>query len=71
MIWSLRRKGLQAIFQKVSKAGIQPSHAARFQLLLTDLNVAQNPEQMNAPAWTLHKLGGDLGGFWSLRFDGN
>lgn len=71
MIRSFRHKGLQAFFQKGSKAGIQPSHAARLQLLLTALNVAKKPEQMNAPSWALHKLSGDLGGFWSLRVDGN
>lgn len=71
MIRSFRHKGLQAFFQKGSKAGIQPSHAARLQLLLTALNIAQKPEQMNAPSWALHKLSGDLGGFWSLRVDGN
>jgi len=45
MIKSFRHKGLQAFFEKGSKAGIQPKHADR----LGVLDSASGPDDMNAP----------------------
>lgn len=58
MIKSFRHKGVQAFFETGSRAGIQPSHAKRLQILLTTLNVASSAEDMSAPGWKLHKLSG-------------
>ena len=71
MIKTFRHKGLEAFYRTGSKAGIQPAHAAKLQVLLTALDAAEAPEQMNAPGWRLHKLTGDLEGFWSVSVNGN
>jgi plasmid maintenance system killer protein len=45
MIGSFRHKGIEKFFLTGSKAGIQPSHAAKLKDQLTVLNAATKPEQ--------------------------
>jgi proteic killer suppression protein len=71
MIKTFRHKGLEVFFRTGSKAGIQPHHAVRLQIQLTALNMAKQPEDMNAPGWRLHPLGRDLAGHWSVWVNGN
>ncbi len=71
MIGSFRHKGLEAFYRTGSKAGIQPAHSAKLRVLLTALDAADAPGQMNAPGWRLHKLTGDWVGFWSVSVNGN
>jgi toxin HigB-1 len=54
-----------------SKAGIQPGHAARLRRLLTALNVASQPADMDAPGNSLHPLKAELIGHWSVKVSGN
>ena len=71
MIKSFRHKGLQDFFEAGSKAGIQPSHAAKLRIQLTRLDVAVSPGDMNAPGWRLHQLSGNLAGHWAITVNGN
>ncbi len=72
MIKSFRHKGLQAFFDRGSKAGIQASHAPRLARQLARLNEASSAQDMNVPGWRLHPLSGrDLGGHWSVWVNGN
>jgi toxin HigB-1 len=71
VIRSYRHKGLKKFAQTGSKAGIQPSHASRLRRLLTALDVASAPADMNAPGNNLHSLKGDLANHWSVSISGN
>jgi proteic killer suppression protein len=71
MIRSYRHKGLRRFAETGSKAGIQPAHASRLRVLLTALDAASNPEDMNAPSYKLHPLHGDLAGHWAASVSGN
>jgi proteic killer suppression protein len=71
MIKSFKHKGLEAFFLSGSKKGIQPHHAAKLQVQLATLDNAAGPEDMNAPAWRLHPLSGNLAGHWSVTVSGN
>lgn len=71
MILSFRHKGLERFFRSGSRSGIQPEHAAKLRLLLTALDHAVAPKDMNAPGWRLHRLTGALTGFWSVSVSGN
>jgi proteic killer suppression protein len=71
MIKSFRHKGLKQFAESGSKAGIQPKHAPQLTRLLTALDVAVRPEDMNAPGYDLHPLKGDLAGHWSVSVSGN
>ncbi len=71
MIRTFRHAGLEAYYRTGSKAGIQPHHAAKLCVLLTALDGAKSPQDMNAPAWRLHGLSGTLAGHWSVWVNGN
>lgn len=71
MIKTFRHKGLEAFFKTGSRAGIQPSHAKKLRLLLTALDNAKRPDDMNAPSWKLHRLTGDHSGHYSAQVSGN
>jgi proteic killer suppression protein len=71
MIRSFRHKGLQRFAETGSKAGIQPVHAKRLRILLTALDAASGPSDMNAPGYDLHPLRGNLEGHWSVSISGN
>jgi proteic killer suppression protein len=71
VIKSFRHKGIQRFFETGSKAGIQPKHAARLNAQLTLLDAVKRPELMNAPAWRLHSLHGELEEHWAVKVDGN
>lgn len=71
MIKSFRHKGLKLFAETGSKAGIQPRHAARLRRLLTALNVASQPRDMDAPGNNLHPLKAELADHWSVKVNGN
>ncbi len=71
MIKSFRHKGIEAFFLTGSKAGIQTHHAAKLRIMLTALNNARKPGDLNAPGWRFHKLSGNLKGFFSITVNGN
>jgi toxin HigB-1 len=71
MIRSYRHKGLQLLAETGSKAGIQPAHARKLRNLLTALDAATKPADMNAPGYGLHALRGNLEGHWAVSVSGN
>ena len=71
MIVSYRHKGLKKFAETGSKSGIQPKHAERLRRLLTALDAASGPEDMNAAGSGLHPLKGNLHGHWSVTVSGN
>jgi toxin HigB-1 len=71
VIKSFRQRGIEQFFNKGSKGGIQPKHAEKLCKQLFALNNARQAKDMNAPAWRLHPLRGDLAGHWSVDVSGN
>lgn len=71
MIKSFRHKGLEDFFVHGKKSGIQPHHAAKLNAQLGVLGIAEGPEEMDLPGWRLHRLSGDLKGFWSVTVNAN
>ena len=71
MIKHFRHRGLQAVFEQGSKAGIQPHHAARLARQLKHLDRSKLPADMNVPGWKLHPLSGQLENLWSVWVNGN
>jgi len=71
MIRSYRHKGLQLFAETGSKAGIQPAHSRKLRILLTALDAASTPGDMNAPGYGLHPLRGELEGHWAVSVSGN
>ena len=71
VIKSFRHKGLQAFFERGSKAGIQAAHTPKLARQLARLDQALQPQDMNLPGWALHSLQGSLAGHWSVSVNGN
>ncbi|MCT6881301.1 MAG: type II toxin-antitoxin system RelE/ParE family toxin [Snodgrassella alvi] len=71
MIKSFKHKGLEQFYLSSNKAGIKAAHSAKLKLLLTALNAATQPQDMNAPSWKLHQLKGNLQGHWAVTVNGN
>jgi toxin HigB-1 len=68
---SYRHKGIRQFAETGSKAGIQLEHATRLRRILSALDAATCPANMNAPGYALHPLRGDLEGHWAVRVSGN
>ena len=71
MIRSFRHKGLQRFFETGSKSGIRAAHERRLRLMISRLDDATGPKDMDAPGWKLHALKGDLKGHWAVWVDAN
>jgi len=71
VIKSFRHKGLQAFFERGTKAGIQAAHAPKLARQLARLDEAQSAQDMNLPGWGLHALHGDLQNHWAVSVNGN
>lgn len=71
MIKSWRHKGLKLFYETGNTAKIQVKHADKLHDILQVLDVATAPEQMNFPGLGLHKLTGQLKGFYSVKVSSN
>lgn len=71
MIKSFKHKGLEQFYKTGSKAGIQTTHCTKLRILLTALDAATQPNDMNAPNWRLHQLKGNLREYWAVTVNGN
>lgn len=52
-------------------AGIQAKHQNRLRLILSNLNQAESPDDMDLPGLKLHELKGERKGIWSVVVNGN
>lgn len=71
MIIGFRHKGLEIFYRTGSTQGIQAAHAKKLAMILSLLDAAQVPTDLNLPALRLHPLKGDLAGQWSVWVNGN
>ncbi|MEQ1737752.1 MAG: type II toxin-antitoxin system RelE/ParE family toxin [Rhodoglobus sp.] len=71
MIKSFRHKGLRALFEAGSAAGVQPSHSKRLRMQLAALDSAHTIDDMDVPGFRLHPLKGGMAGRWSIAVNGN
>ena len=66
MIESFAHKGLKRLYEKDDARGVSAEHVEKITLILTTLDAAETIEAMNLPSFRLHRLTGDLKGFWSV-----
>ena len=71
MIQSFRHKGLERLYKRANRKGVQAAIVNKVERILGRLDVASAPEQMDLPGWQLHPLKGDLKGYWSVWVNGN
>lgn len=71
MIISFRHKGLEAFYRSGTTRGIQAAHVSKLSRILSALDVAAGPAELNHPGYKLHPLKGDMEGHWSIWVNGN
>ena len=67
----IARKGLRRFHEHDDARGLNPAHVERIRRILTVLQDAQGPSNVDLPGWRLHRLHGDMHGQWSIRVSGN
>lgn len=71
MIISFKHKGLERFYKSGSTSGIKVIHAKRLHLILSNLDQAELPSDMDLPGLRLHELKGNMKGIWSVTVSGN
>jgi toxin HigB-1 len=71
VIVSFRHKGLEALYRRDSKAGIEANHEAKLRRVLSALDVSRSPADLQIPGFRIHQLHGRRKGYWSIWISGN
>jgi proteic killer suppression protein len=71
MIRTIRHRGLKRLYERNDASKVDPRLLDKVRRVLTALQAAGTPEDMDLPGYVLHPLTGDLRGFWSVRVSGN
>ncbi len=71
MITSFVHKGLERFYKTGKSSGNQAKHAKRLRLILTNLDQAESPKDMDLPGLQLHELKGIRKNIWSVSVSGN
>ena len=71
MIISFIHKGLEKFYKTGKASGITVAHFQRVRLILSTLDQAECPNDMDLPALRLHELKATRKGIWSVRVTGN
>jgi toxin HigB-1 len=71
VIGNIRHKGLAALYYDDQPKGVKQSLVKRLRHILALLASAVTVEDMDLPGLRLHKLKGDLGGFYAVFVSGN
>ncbi len=81
MVKRIRHRALRRLYEDGGIRGLNADHAPRLRLILTALDAAEVPGDMDIAGWRLHRLKGARRGEWSVwvsanwrvtfRFDGH
>ncbi|MBL8655027.1 MAG: type II toxin-antitoxin system RelE/ParE family toxin [Alphaproteobacteria bacterium] len=71
MIVSFRHKGLKRFYEDDDPRRLPPDMVPRIRAILSALDVAIDPAEMDLPSFRLHALKGDLRGFWAVTVRAN
>jgi proteic killer suppression protein len=71
MIRSFKHRGLKRLYERDDRSGIRGDLLDMVEDILARLDDAGTPQAMNLPGYRLHKLKGDLKGFWSVTVRAN
>ncbi|WP_419811701.1 type II toxin-antitoxin system RelE/ParE family toxin [Bacterioplanoides sp.] len=71
MIVSFQHKGLKAFYETGNTKGIQAKHAKKLREILTLLDVASSSQDLQFHWLKLHRLSGQLEGYYSVWVNGN
>jgi proteic killer suppression protein len=62
---------LKRLYKRDDRSGVGSDILERTERILAVLDSATTPQALNVPAYRLHRLKGDLEGFWSVTVRAN
>ena len=71
MITAIRHKGLEAFYRDGLAKGLPQKLVKRISAILPALDVADSPEELDLHGLRLHKLKGEVEGYWAVSVSGN
>ncbi|MCY3555817.1 MAG: type II toxin-antitoxin system RelE/ParE family toxin [Gemmatimonadetes bacterium] len=71
MIISFRNRGLKRLYDYGSAKGIRTDLVRKITHILSDLDAATKPSDLDLPGYRLHPLKGSLKEFWSVSVSAN
>lgn len=71
MIRSFRQRGLKRLYEKGDESRVNQNQLSKIKRILSMLDAATKPEDMDIPGWRFHPLRGDLKDHYSVWVSGN
>ena len=71
MDMKIKHAGLRRLYEANHSRGLDPRHVHRLRRILTALDQASYPREIERPGFRLHPLKGARRGQWSIRVSGN
>ena len=71
MIESFRHKGLKRFYEKYDRSGLPADQLAKIKRILSSLDAAESPEELDLPTFHFHSLTGGRKGFFSVTVHAN
>ena len=68
---TFRHRGLKRLFQDGDAGKVQADQLKRIVDVLSHLDTAVRPAEIDLPGYRLHPLKGDMKGYWSVSITGN
>jgi proteic killer suppression protein len=66
MIRGFQHRGLKLLYDKDDRRGVSAENVEKTARVLARLDVVTLPEQLRLPGFGLHRLEGDLAGYWTI-----
>ena len=71
MIHRFQHRGLSRLYVDDDRRGVNSELVEKAARVLTRLDVATRPEELKLPGFGLHRLEGDLAGYWTIAVRGD
>lgn len=71
MIIRFRHKGLERLFTSSDTSGVSAQQVRKLRQILAQLNISQEPADMDLPGFRLHPLKGERKEQWTVSVTGN
>jgi toxin HigB-1 len=71
VIRSFRSKALRRYFERKDASKLSVVNFRRLDSILTTLDEAVRPDEMNVPGWRFHALKGNMNGRYAVNVSGN
>jgi toxin HigB-1 len=71
MIENFKHKGLRRFFENSDRSGLTADHVGKIKNILSTLDAAETPDELDLPTFHFHELKGDRKGVFSITVRAN